>query len=211
MNDVLLAVPTRGMIGWATVTRLEEIRDRAPGLPPILYQPGNLSVALTRNKIVRAFLAGPWEVLAMVDDDIVPPPHFLDIRRCLDGGFAMVSVPHPMPGPDGSLLLTIFDEDEDGLYPAKVALGLHECAATATGAVVVSREALVALGPDPFRIEHRPDADITSDDFLFCRDLRAAGFRVGYAFDGWYCDHHTVTGLAPLLERTLDTREPAGV
>ena len=49
----MVAVPTRGAIRWETVTALEEARDCTPGLGPIVYQPGNLSVALTRNRIVE--------------------------------------------------------------------------------------------------------------------------------------------------------------
>jgi hypothetical protein len=204
MDQVMLAVPTRGQIGWATVTRLEEIRDLSPGLRPIVYQPGNLSVALTRNKIVRRFLETDCDVLAMVDDDVVPPPHFLDIREHLMDGFGMVSIPHPMPTPTGDrLVFTVFDDDGDGLRAAPLQQGLNECEATATGAVVISREALDAVGEDPFRIAHDPTADVTSDDFLFCRDLRAAGFKVGYFWDGWYCDHHSTVGLAPLIESTI--------
>lgn len=202
-SDILLAVPTRGQISWATATRLEEIRDLNPGLRPIVYQPGNLSVALTRNKIVRQFLETDCEVLAMVDDDVVPPPHFLDIREHL-GEFGMVSIPHPMPTPVGDrLVFTVFDGDGDGLCAVSPQQGLNECEATATGAVVISREALEAVGEDPFRITHDPTAELTSDDFLFCRDLRACGFKIGYFWDGWYCDHHTTVGLAPLIESTI--------
>lgn len=202
MSDILLSVPTRGQIGWATVTRLEEIRDATPGLAPIHYQAGNLSVALTRNKIVNRFLEGPWQALAMVDDDVVPPPHFLSLRQHLPE-YALLAVPHPMPNPNdpSDLILTAFDETGSGLAVANIEDGIHECDAVATGCVLVSREALTALGPNPFRIENDPAAEVTSDDFLFCRDLKAAGLKVGYFYDGWFADHHTTTSLAPLMER----------
>lgn len=209
MNDILLSVPTRGQIGWATVTRLEEIRDATPGLTPIHYQAGNLSVALTRNKIVNHFLSGPWQVLAMVDDDIVPPPSFLDLRAWLPE-YALLAVPHPMPNPNdpSSLILTAFDETGEGLTAANIGTGVNECDAVATGCVLINREALTALGPNPFRIENDPAAGITSDDFLFCRDLKAAGLKVGYFFDGWYADHHTTISLAPLMERARAESNP---
>lgn len=201
--DILLAVPTRGQIDWATVTRLEEIHARAGLADPILYQPGNLSVALTRNRIVRRFLAGNWKVLAMCDDDVIPPPHWLDTATKLpDSGLAMIATPHPMPVPDGSsLMLSIFDGRFDALRPVAPRDGLHRCAAVATGAVVIAREPLEALaGQGPFRIENDPEAPITSDDFLFCADLAVNGYAVGYWFDGSYANHHSAVGLAQLLE-----------
>lgn len=201
---VFVSVPTRGQIQWATVMRLQEIRDAHPGMPPIVYQPGNLSVAQTRNRIVNTFMAGEWETLVMVDDDIVPSPHFLDEILPLADGWGMVALPHPMPHPAdrSQIILTVYDDELSPIVPKS---GLHECGYVATGCVAISRDALDELGPAPFRINADPDAAVTSDDFLFCDDLHDSGFKVGYWWDGWYADHHTVTSLAPLYEaRTLE-------
>lgn len=207
MRNVFLSVPTRGQIQWQTVTRLEQIRDENQGLPPILYQPGNLSVALTRNRIVKQFLASSCDTLIMVDDDVVPPPHLLESLLPIADGFGMVAVPHSMPSPSdpGRLVLTSFQETRDGLVGCDLAFGLNEVAAVATGCVAISRAALVSLGANPFRIENDPDAVITSDDFLFCADLRKAGFKIGCWWDGWYADHLSTVSLAPIFE--LQSRE----
>lgn len=204
MRNVFLAVPTRGQIQWQTVTRLEEIRDRHPGLRPILYQLGNLSVALTRNRIVRRFLGTDCDVLVMVDDDIVPPPTMLSQGLIL-GGFGMVAIPHPMPNPDdpSELVLTAYDYGEDGLAPVILEDGMNKVDAVATGCVAIKREVLVALGPNPFQISNDPDAATISDDFLFCKDVRSAGFMIGAWWDGWYCDHVTTVSLAPILEASM--------
>lgn len=204
-HHVLVSVPTRGSIHWQTVQSLEALRDDTPGLRSILYQEGNLSVALTRNKIVKRFLETDCEVLVMVDDDIVVPPHLMQSIVPRIPEFAMVSIPHPMPAADNStLVLSAFKANVFGhLNLAELEPGLNEVDAVATGCVAISREALEALGPHPFRIEHDPDADITSDDFLFCADLRAAGYRIGCWWDGWYCDHIRAVQLAPLMEARL--------
>lgn len=205
MRDLLLSVPTRGQIQWATVTRLEELRDRYPGMAPILYQPGNLSVAQTRNRIVQKFLAGPWQALAMVDDDVVPPPYFLELRQHLSE-FGMVASPHPMPDPrdPSRLRLSVFHAAGEGVEFSDIADGVHDCDAVATGSVIISREAILALGSAPFRIADDPSETVVSDDFLFCADLRAHGFRVGYEVrDGWFSDHHSAVSLAPLIEKEL--------
>ncbi len=205
---VLISVPTRGQIQWATVVALQAIRDGG-ALPPINYQPGNLSVALTRNKIVRTFLAGDWDVCMMVDDDIVPSPHFLDSVLDSVGEYGMIALPHPMPHPKdpSKLLLSVFD-DVDGQITPKQFLenGLHECDIVATGCVAISRAALEATGPAPFRISHDPEDAVNTDDFVFCRDLRILGFKVGYWWDGWFADHHHTTMLAPLMEQRLSER-----
>lgn len=211
MKNVFLSVPTRGQIHWQTVTRLEEIRDASSGLRPILYQEGNLSVALTRNKIVKAFLATACDVLVMVDDDTVPPPHMLEALLPHIPEYAMVSIPHPLPVPksqDVLALSALVLSARGELNGADLAPGLNRVDAVATGCVAISREALVSLGPNPFRIENDPDATITSDDYLFCAALRAAGYRIGCWWDGWYCDHLRVVQLAPLLEGQLRNSNP---
>jgi len=199
----LLAVPTRGAVRWETITRLEEIRDGAPGMPPILYQPGNLSVAMTRNRIVSRFLATSCDVLVMVDDDVVPPPHLLDVVADPDGAcYAMVTIPHPMPHPlaPGRVVLTAYETAGEGLAFLDLERGWNDVDAAATGCCAVRRDALERLGPNPFRIGNDPDAPVTSDDFLFCADLRAAGLRIGSWHDGWHSDHVTTVSLAPIME-----------
>ena len=67
----------------------------------------------------------------------------------------------------------------------------------------VAREGLEELGPAPFRINHDPRAVLQSDDFIFCEDLRAAGFRIGCYWDGHFVDHFRTAGLEPLLRAQL--------
>jgi hypothetical protein len=199
---VLLSVPTRGQIQWQTVTRLEEARDATPGLRPILYQPGNLSVAMTRNRVVRRFLETDCTTLVMVDDDVVPPMDFIGLLDRHVGEYGLVAIPHPMPVPadPGLVALGAFLRVTAGYAGASLDLGMNEVDAVATGCVAVSREALEALGDAPFRIEHDPSADVTSDDFLFCSDLQEAGFRIGCWWDGRPCDHVSSVSLGPILE-----------
>jgi hypothetical protein len=204
---VLLTVPTRGQIAWQTVTRLEEIRDETPGLAPILYEPGNLSVAQTRNQIVRKFMDTDKELLVMVDDDVVPPPHLLE--RCFAdmGGHAMVGVPYPLWRQDQGLFLSVFERGPDGLRLAELREGLNTVDALGTGCVAVTRDALARMGRNPFRFDNSPELEGVSEDFIFCADLQREGFTIGCFWDGWYADHVRAVGLAPLLESQL--RQPA--
>ena len=196
---MFLSVPTRGQISWQTVTRLEEIRDAHPGMRPILYQEGNLSVALTRNKIVRKFLATDCDVLVMVDDDTVPSPHMLESLVPIPSGYGMVGLPYPTVT-NGQFGFTAYDKIEGGMGFAELESGWNDVDALGTGCVAIPREVFAILGKDPFRIETDPTAEITSDDFLFCADLREANYRIGCWWDGWYADHIRAVCLAPLME-----------
>jgi hypothetical protein len=192
----MIAVPTRGSIRWETVTRLQEIRDAHPGLPPVRFVPGSLSVAITRNRIVSQYLQTNDDVLIMVDDDIVPPPHMLEALLPHVGEYGAVAIPHSAPAPDNPscLILTAY---ENG-FPADLVQGINEVDTVATGCIAISRKAIEALAPNPFRIGNDPDAD--SDDFEFCKDLRTLGFKIGAWYDGWICDHVTTIMSAPLWE-----------
>lgn len=154
------------------------------------------------------FLETDCSVLAMVDDDIVPPPMFLESLDPFLPEYGMVSVPHPMPAPsDTSVLgLTGFRRGSDGLTQITLQPGMNDCDAIATGCVLVSRAAVEAVGVNPFRIENDPTAAVTSDDFLFCADLQKAGFKIGCWWDGQPCDHISAVSLGPLLESQYGAR-----
>lgn len=204
--DVLIAVPTRGAIRWETATRLEGARDYlGEGTAPILYEPGNLSVAATRNKIVKRFLASDLTLLAMVDDDVAPPVNFVELLLPFMVEYAMVAIPHVSPhASDLSVLhLTAYEATEDGIQPKGLWEGINDCDFVATGCVLISRFALEELGPAPFRIADDPDAPIRSDDFLFCLDLREKGMKVGAYWGGQPVDHVTTANLSPLGARQL--------
>ena len=204
MTSILLSVPTRGQISWQTVTRLEEIRDKHSGLPPILYEPGNLSVAQTRNQIVRKFLNTTHDVLVMVDDDIVPPPHLLESVIPLIPEYGMVGIPYPLWQSQPGLFLSVFRlKGQDLKLVQNFQEGINDVDALGTGCVAISRDALVALGRNPFRFDNSPEYESTSEDFIFCADMRDAGLKIGCWWDGWYADHIRAIGLAPLMESQL--------
>ncbi len=203
---IMLAVPTRGQIAWQTVTQLEAIRDANPSLGPILYEPGNLSVAAVRNQIVRKFMETDKEVLVMVDDDVVPPPHLLDITRFLPE-YGMVGVPYPLWRSDQGLFLSAYRMHDDGLRVAELEDGMNDVDALATGCCAIHRSTLELFGRNPFRFDNSEALESTSEDFIFCTDLRDRGLKIGCWWDGWYADHIRAVGLAPLLEAQL--RVPA--
>ncbi len=204
----MVAVPTRGQIQWQTVTRLNEIRDANPSLAPVVFEPGNLSVAATRNQIVRRFMETDKTVLVMVDDDVVPPPHLLDIAGFLPE-YAMVGVPYPLWNAEAGLFLSVFRREPEGLKLADLTEGLNDVDALGTGCVAISRDALHHMGRNPFRFDNSPELESTSEDFIFCADLLDEGFKIGCWWDGWYADHIRAVGLAPLIEGQLKQTTPS--
>ncbi len=181
--EILVAVPTRGQVGWATVTRLQEIRDRERGLAPILYQPGHLSVAATRNR-----LAGSWKVLVMVDDDVVPDARMLQLVDLIPE-YGIAAAP-TLVAINGKLGVNAYGADGREVRGQ----GVTEVIAVGFGCVAIDRE-LVHRG-QPFELGYR-DGQAVSDDVMFCEKARAAGARVAADFR-IACDHHTSVSLAAL-------------
>lgn len=190
-DKILVAVPTRGQVSWATCTRLQEIRDANPGLPPIVFRPGHLSVALTRNHIVRQFLAGDWEALIMVDDDVVPATTMLSLVEGFDS-YDVVAMPTfvwrpnlaPVPVP------AVFGMSDIQLVGGGA---LRAAEIVGTGCIAIHRRVLEGLHEEPFTVGFEDGRDV-SDDIMFCRAVRAAGFTIGADFTTG-ADHHTTVSL----------------
>lgn len=207
-----MAVPTRGIIDWATVTQLEKIHALYDIQRPILWQPGNMSVALTRNQIVHQFINDTkCKYLFMVDDDVQPPTRAIETCLLLNKKkFGMVCTPHVLPTPDKKqLALGIYERDPNStgfIVTPQLQDGLHECDGVATGCVAVSRKMLLEMGPDPFKMPTSIDQLYGTDDFYFCDDVKALGWKVGYFWNGQYCDHRARASLGMLIQGSIRVR-----
>lgn len=216
---ILLSVPTRGSITAETVTRLEAIRDQSldahvnSAVSGILYHRGGYSVAMTRNEILLYADRAGYDVVAMVDDDVVPSYGMLDWCGELAGaeshpdqvtnGYGMIAFPHPVV--DGAKVRwsTYRDagEAEGWVFERPRSDGqLHAVDGAATGACILSMAALRRLPgwPTPFRLEQ----DATGwkgEDLLLCRDLARAGYLVGYVHDSTDLTDHYVSTCAAAL------------
>ena len=141
----------------------------------------------------------------MVDDDISPPPTFLDALTPVPPGYGMVGITHPSPLPFSGQLafqccllrdgeLHIVQEWHDGW---------NDIDAMATGCVAIPRRVLEDW-PNPFRVSNDPNAAITSDDFIFCQDLRIMGEKIAFWADpmGTFCEHIHNANLAAIMLHT---------
>lgn len=176
-------------------------------MPPIMWQPGNLCVAQNRNRIFARFLETACDTLVMIDDDIIPPPSLLEDLLPLPEGFGMCGLAYPVTHPvAGALGFCVYNESPGGFTWADMNPGLNECDGIGTGCVAIPREIVEEFGPDAFRIDPRVDAVVRSEDLLFCKDLRAAGYKVGYVYTQWWADHCRSVNLSPILEVTVRER-----
>jgi hypothetical protein len=218
-SDVLMAVPTRGTIVAATVAKLEYIHRQYNVGRLIFWQPGNMSVARTRNYIVKHFLEETkCKYLFMVDDDIVPPTAAIETCLMLNKRkFGIICTPHVLPSPDKKqLAFGIYSHNPDksigGYTLISPQPGLHECDGVATGCVAVSRKMLMELGPDPFQMPDNVDSELGTDDFYFCRDVQKAGWKVGYYWNerAEYCDHFARISIGTLMQRSVAIAQVQG-
>jgi hypothetical protein len=168
---------------------LQEIRDDNPGLPPIVFRPGHLSVSLTRNHIVRQFLAGDWEALIMVDDDVAPASTLLGLCDNLDA-WDVVAMPTFVWRPELAPIPVPAVFGTSGLIASG---GVREAEIVGTGCIAIHRRVLEGLHDEPFTVGFEDGRDV-SDDIMFCRAVRAAGFRIGADFTT-AADHHTTVSL----------------
>ena len=189
-KGILLAVPTRGSIQAETATRLTEIRDQAAELDPVFYCSGGMSVAITRNAILIYADRMGYEFVAMVDDDVVAPLGMLQWASKLapaDNGYGMIAFPFRLltgaePRHTIYKSVQISKQTTGWAFETVVPDGLlHEVDGIGTGVCILSMHAMRALPgwPTPFRFEQTAD-DVRGEDLLMCRDLKSAGFKIGY-------------------------------
>jgi hypothetical protein len=194
LSKVLVAVPTRGQVSWGTCTRLQALRDANPGLGPVKYVPGHLSVAATRNKIVRLFLEGEWEALLMVDDDVIPASCVLNMVHEL-GVWDVIAQPTFIWRPEIAPVPITATFGLTSLVAPGVAV--REAQTVGTGCIAIHRRVLEGLPAEPFCIGFEDGQDV-SDDVMFCRAVHTAGFRIGADFTS-AADHHTTVSLQSIV------------
>ena len=186
--NVLLAVPTRGYVWHEVAKSLETLNPQ--------YVRNKLSVADCRNKIVRDFLKTEAEVLFMCDDDVLPPPGFMDVMlRTLEGApYDILGAAVPIAKmPQHQVFINAFDIREDGAFmttqlPER---GHKAVDLVGTGVIAIRRE--VFEHPDmkrPFDQLIDEDGCIqVGQDLQFCKRAKEAGFTIGVTLDV-LCDHY---------------------
>ncbi len=188
VDQVVVAVPTRGQIGAGTMSMLERIRDLNPALPPIVFSVGHLSSYETRNDVAKFLLDHEeWQAVIMVDDDVVPSENnMLGLVDPLEviGDFSIVGSAYPIFQPQVNALpmIAAFDHDPGRetwpcLADCWQRRGVHEVEAVGFGCVAIHRRVFENLSYpwfEPTFTKH----GLMTDDIAFCHRVRRAGMKV---------------------------------
>jgi uncharacterized protein (DUF779 family) len=193
----MLAIPTRGTIGWNTVRRLLELQEKHPD---VLYhiEAGRLDVSSVRNKIVQVFLQTDRQVLIQVDDDVVPRIH---VMKMAESSYDIVGATYYVIRHELNLPFPcVFRKLPSGAYgPIEKPFGRQgevECDAVATGCMAVKRKVFEHTEMKaPFAMTHDEHGVFKmSDDIAFCHRAKALGFTI--AADYSHHADHVVDGVS---------------
>ena len=180
---VLLAVPTRGTVWFETANAL------APYGPQYVRE--KLSVASGRNRIVREFLKTEAEILVMCDDDVIPPPDF--VENLVGCPYDVIGAPVPIAKmPAHEVFLNVFQVTETGAIRTIEVPPTGHVPVDAVGSGLIAIHRRVLEHPDlthPFEQQLDDDGVIlVGQDLRFCQRVKDAGFTVGVCMEAM-CDH----------------------
>lgn len=199
VEQILIGVPCRGQVHAATMVALENERTLNPALSSIAYSTNYLSVYQGREALCDFFMANPqWQVLIMVDSDVVPPPNVVHLASHMAaiGDYDVVAIAYPVFQPQVAPLpvLAAYEHQEGlGWRPfgdCWARRGIQEVDAVGFGTVAIHRRVLETL-PRPWFQQDRDDisGEWFTDDVSFCLRAREHGFKIGCDFDmqGEHC------------------------
>jgi hypothetical protein len=160
-------------------------------------------VEKARNQIVEEFLPSPAKWLIMLDNDIIPPEHFL---RLIDSaeteGKFVFGVPCPMVKEIGitwNVGIKTNDEMRCGGFTT-LPKGWTACDFLGGAFLAIRRPVLEAIKDGWFN-----PTSTKSEDFAFTERARSAGFQPW--FNGNYqCDHIHTVSLLEMLRQSNGTQ-----
>jgi hypothetical protein len=199
--SVFIAVPSRDATAQTISGKLALLLvdlARRPDAPVVDIVSG-YPVDRVRNQICRRFLESDAEYLLMIDDDVVPPPTVLDMarhRKDVVAGLCYAYTPST-----GYYTVAYEPPAADGERPPRLPIGdgieghgLLEVELTGTACLMVHRRVLEGVDRPWFAMELDEDRLVIADseDFSFCRKIRAAGFSVWLDSDTVCCHFRTL-------------------
>ncbi len=154
-------------------------------------------VERARNQIVTDFLASPIPWLLMLDNDCIPPAHFLELIDMAeaDGKF-LFGIPTPMITEAGLTWNVAVKRDEQCVPLVTLPKGWNRCDWQGGSFLAIHRSVLEAIKSNWFdRIGS------LGEDFSFSERARNAGFQPW--FHGEHqCEHLHTVSLLETLQRT---------
>lgn len=196
--NVMCNILNEGTVSAGLESQLMEwMRDKSAKYRFTLFAPTHRPISNNRNRIVKRFLEGDWDMLFMLDDDNPPirnPFDLLDFDKDVIGAI--------YPGRDNNGIhfhvykfgkeypkKMIFNQYDDGELN-----GLSRVDALGTGCMFVKRHVLEKI-KRPF--EDLFDEDgclVTNDDMHFCHKCKQNGIEV-WTHTDYMCSHYKTVDL----------------
>lgn len=131
-----------------------------------------------RNEAVRLFLENYYDYLFFCDADIVPPPNVFEKLLGADKDIVSALCFSLRSDAEGVIFPfpSVYRLDPDGYRP-DYGKGLKEVDAIGGGAFLVKRKVFEQL-PEPFAFTYRRGVCEFSEDFVFSRKAKEAGFSL---------------------------------
>jgi hypothetical protein len=145
-----------------------------------------------RNRAVIQAKKQGADWLLMIDNDIAPPPNFLDVLGQAGPEHRIISLPalqlyHGIPVP-----VTMLNLNGQG-YSVEPGPGFCEVAQGGGGCLFIHREVMEKVPAPLFRWQLNPDGPgVISEDYFFCEKARKAGFKVWTHGDFAVTHYHQV-------------------
>ena len=214
-RGVYIAVLHEGTIRTELATTLMRWQ-RESAFPILVDFAGEKPIEANRNSIVKKFLAQDMEWLLQIDDDIIPPPNYLDLmihnKDIITGVcFAMrqnAIVPLLLENETEHMVFKDDEvkEDKDKLFNvAKINRleGLVEVDSIGTGAILIHRRVFdnPEMKKHPFRTIWNEDGTRKiGQDLQFCRIAKENGYKI-WADTRYVCEHVVdAVGLAKFYD-----------
>ena len=211
--NALLAIPTGGAPAPAFIASLRDLE-----MPTDINAFDQLTIAGNfvpgqRELAVRRALNTNADVLFMFDDDMVLPPHTLTaLIEALAGDAQLAVVGALYYSRDGFRPMVADDWHSADTTTAAIPAfdrALTYCDVVGFGCVVIRMSALRTMPPPYFNAQvfvedQSARVRICNEDYLFCEDVRRAGWTVALQA-GLRCKHYDRTSN---LEYPLDWEDP---
>ena len=192
---VYCGFPTIGSIYDFQTYCLREIEKKYKDSVELVY-PRNCATRFghdfARNAIVEEFLSSDCDILWMLDSDIAPQTHVLDLITLHGDKWQVAGAPYPvLMSQKGFVSRQITfcvykGSNGKGLSPTTVPdEGTEFVDGLATGCLFIKREVFSKLSKPYFEFKHNPETReaVEGEDLGFCMKLRALGisFFVDYS------------------------------
>lgn len=201
MTNVLIAVPTRGLIHYKIAQALNNLA--AQGFE-IVYSQSSYGVEAARGRLIKYFLKFPsfslvFSHLLFIDDDILAPKDI--VARLMHHDKFMVSASYPILNDD-----KVWDSSSvmhgEGFYKRmKFAIGpAMQVDACGLGACLIRRQVLVdCFKPDCLKIDYDNEYEaVKGEDYKLCEAVRAAGYKI-YVDFSLRCEHYKTINLEGVI------------